>query len=145
MWNPHVTVATVVASEGRFLMVREQKARGLVLNQPAGHLEPGESLVQAAARECLEETGWRVAPARYLGVCQYLAPDGVCFIRHVFSAHAIEQTNHALDQDIIEAVWLTKEQIWDEQASWRSPMVGHAIEQHLRGQYIDIDSLWMSY
>ena len=84
-WHAHVTVATVIENSGRFLLVEELKGGRLVLNQPAGHLEPGESLIQAALRETLEETGWTVDIQGIVGVGLYTAPsNGVTYYRTTF-------------------------------------------------------------
>src|SRR4051812_23127347 len=73
-WLPHITVATIVEDNGRFLMVEEHKAGRNVLNQPAGHLDPDETLIEAAVRETLEETGWDVEPTGVIGIYLYTAP-----------------------------------------------------------------------
>src|SRR5690554_476316 len=84
-WHAHVTVATVIEDNGRFLLVEEQQRGRLVLNQPAGHLEPGETLIEAAVRETLEETGWTVEVLGLVGVGLYTAPsNGVTYYRTTF-------------------------------------------------------------
>ena len=92
-WCPHATVATVVVDSDRFLIVEERDGRSgkVVFNQPAGHLEEGESLMEAAVREVLEETRWRVSLTAYLGVAQLLAADGVSYLRHSFVAAPLEE------------------------------------------------------
>ncbi|HCV95258.1 MAG TPA: NUDIX hydrolase, partial [Stenotrophomonas sp.] len=85
-WTPHVTVATVVVHDGRLLLVEERIDGRLVLNQPAGHLEPGESLAAAALRETLEESGWEVRLNAFIGLYQWTAPDGTAFLRFAFAA-----------------------------------------------------------
>lgn len=112
-WAPHVTVATVVERDGRFLFVYEESEGRRVFNQPAGHLEPGETLVQAAVRETLEETRWRVRPTALLNIGLYTAPaNGVTYLRHTFTAEALEeQTDRPLDEGIIEPRWLTREEL----------------------------------
>jgi 8-oxo-dGTP pyrophosphatase MutT (NUDIX family) len=100
-FEPHVTVATVVEQEARFLLVEEWADNRLVYNQPAGHLEASESLQQAAIRETLEETGWAVALRGIVGVSLYTAPaNGVTYFRTTFAATALQHHNHPLDEGI---------------------------------------------
>lgn len=134
-WHAHVTVATVVEDAGRFLLVEEEKQGRLVLNQPAGHLEPGESLIEAARRETLEETAWQVEVQGVIGIGLYVAPgNGVTYYRTAFHARPlIHESERALDADITRAVWLTLDEIRAEQARLRSPLVLDAIEKYLDG------------
>jgi ADP-ribose pyrophosphatase YjhB (NUDIX family) len=142
-WYPHVTVATVVERDGHYLLVEERdKSRGrIVFNQPAGHLERGESLQQAALRETLEETGWIVALEGVLGLALYAAPgNGVTYYRTNFSACALELRAEAiLDPDIIAVHWLDYEAILANSARMRSPLVLAAIEQHRSGLRYPLD------
>ncbi|WP_027328994.1 NUDIX hydrolase [Marinimicrobium agarilyticum] len=135
-WAPHVTVATVVEHDGRFLFVYEESDGRQVYNQPAGHLEPGETLIEAAVRETLEETRWQVRPTALLGIGLYTAPaNGVTYLRHTFAAEALEeQTNRALDEGIIEPCWLSREELLAREDQWRSPMVLEAVDEYLSGQ-----------
>jgi len=134
-WHAHVTVATVVEDAGRFLLVEEEKQGRLVLNQPAGHLEPGESLIEAARRETLEETAWQVEILGVIGIGLYVAPaNGVTYYRTAFHARPLaHQPERALDADITRAAWLTLDEIRAEQARLRSPLVLDAIEKYLDG------------
>jgi len=134
-WHAHVTVATVVEDAGRFLLVEEEKQGRLVLNQPAGHLEPGESLIEAAHRETLEETAWQVEILGVIGIGLYTAPsNGVTYYRTAFHARPLaHEEGRALDADITRAVWLTLDEIRAEQARLRSPLVLDAIEKYLGG------------
>lgn len=135
-WHAHVTVATVVEDAGRFLLVEEEKQGRLVLNQPAGHLEPGESLIEAARRETLEETAWQVEIQGVIGIGLYVAPgNGVTYYRTAFHARPLaHEPERALDADITRAVWLTLDEIRAEQVRLRSPLVLDAIEKYLDGQ-----------
>ena len=133
---PHITVATVVPLEGRFLMVREREFNKLVYNQPAGHVEVGETLMAAAVRETLEETGWQVQIQSLIGVYSYpQSANGIHYLRHCFIATP-EQQLHSQppDADIESALWLTLEELRGLKAQLRSPMVLRAIEDYLAGE-----------
>ena len=136
-WTPHVTVATVIADGGRYLLVEERdKFSGeLVFNQPAGHLERDESLPHAALRETLEETGWQVRLEGILGVALYTAPGNqITYVRTTFLATPIEPAEGAsLDPDIHAIHWLEYKEILANSARMRSPLVLAAIEQHRKG------------
>lgn len=121
---PHITVATVVHRDGKYLMVQEHTDNGEAFNQPAGHLEIGENLLQAAVRETLEETGWQVELSGVLGISQYRSPaNNITYIRVSFSARAIVQVPDAkLDTGIIAAHWMTRTQI-EQLPNLRSPMI----------------------
>ena len=132
---PHITVATVIERDNRFLMVEEMSDGNIVCNQPAGHLEENETLIQAAARETLEETGWEVGIRHFLGVYQYTSPtNGVYYIRHCFIAEALHHhEDRALDQDIIKIEWLSLLQLDQLRNQMRSPLVMSAIEDYGKG------------
>lgn len=134
-WYAHVTVATVVEDNGRFLLVEELQNGELVLNQPAGHLEPNEDLIQAAQRETLEETGWTVEVKGIVGLGLYTSPrNGVTYYRTTFHARALSHdSERLLDTGIVGAVWMTLEEIQAAQDRLRSPMVLTVIEQYLAG------------
>ena len=116
-------------------MVRENAAGRVVYNQPAGHVEMGESLQAAALRETLEETGWHVRLTQLLGIYQHTSTDnGISYVRHCFIAEALEQDHSAsLDADIEAALWLSYEEILAQQAKLRSPMVLAAIQDFING------------
>ena len=132
---PHITVATIVERAGKFLMVKENSGGRLVYNQPAGHVEVKESLLDAAIRETLEETSWRVNLEKLLGIYQYTSPDnGITYIRHCFIAKAIEpRTERDLDKDIAEAVWVSLEDLEQRESEMRSPLVLEAIRDYRKG------------
>lgn len=146
VWRPHVTVATVVPRDGRFLLVEESVRERVVLNQPAGHLDPGETLHQAALRETLEETGWEVELTCLLSVQQWRAPDGEHFLRFTFGAEAIRHDpSRPLDDGILRALWMTREEIVAAQERLRSPMVLAGVDDWLGGRRLPLDAIrWLS-
>lgn len=137
-WMPHVTVATIVQDQQRFLLVEEQSlsVSHLVINQPAGHVEAGETLIEAAVRETLEETGWTVDITHLQGIYTYTPPnDPECtYYRFCFVACALHHdATRPLDTGIERAVWLTLDELIDT-ARARSPLVTRCIEDALKGQ-----------
>ena len=135
-WQPDVTVATVVVSDGRLLMVEENAGGRLVLNQPAGHLEPDESLIEAALRETLEETGWDVRLSAFVGAYQWKAPDtGRHYLRFAFAAEPVKHhAERVLDEGIHRIIWLTPGELQAEAARHRSPLVWRAVADFLAGR-----------
>ncbi|TDK23394.1 NUDIX hydrolase [Luteimonas aestuarii] len=134
-WQPDVTVATVVVREGRVLCVEERAHGREVLNQPAGHLEPDESLVEAAMRETLEETGWHVTLTGFVGTYQWRAPEtGRHYLRFAFAAEPVRHDpDRALDEGILRAVWMTPGELMDARDRHRSPLVWQAVSDYLAG------------
>lgn len=135
-WYPHVTVATVIEDNGRFLFVEEKADDGrLVFNQPAGHLERGESLLDAALRETLEETGWTVELQGVVGIGLYTAPaNDTTYCRTTFFGRPLRHDpQRALDTGIVRAVWLTAAEIAAQHERLRSPMVARVLEQYRDG------------
>jgi ADP-ribose pyrophosphatase YjhB (NUDIX family) len=142
VWRPHVTVATVVPREGRFLLVEEDVRGHVVLNQPAGHLEPDESLHAAAVRETFEETGWHVALTCLLGVQQWHSPSGRQFVRFTFGADALRHDpTHTLDAGILRALWLSRDEIAAADARLRSPMVLASVDDWIDGRHLPLDTI----
>ena len=143
VWRPHVTVACVVAAGDRYLMVEEEVNGRLAYNQPAGHLDEGESLAAAALRETLEETGWTVELQHLIGVHQWRSTehgDGV--VRFSFAARALgHDPNRALDTDIRRALWLTRTEIAALGDRLRSPMILQSIDLWLGGHRLPLDTL----
>ena len=139
-WEPHVTVATVIHSDGRFLCVHEHTDAGTAYNQPAGHIEPGETPEQAAIRETLEETGYQAQLIGFLGTSQYLAPsNGLTYFRFTYIAQLTSvEPRPTLDDGIIEAVWLSKEELQNKPL--RSPLVLADIERYLAGVNLPLET-----
>ncbi|MBS0576906.1 MAG: NUDIX hydrolase [Proteobacteria bacterium] len=135
VWCPDVTVATLVVRAGALLMVEESVSGRLVLNQPAGHLEPDESLLAAAVRETLEETGWEVAPTALVGIYQWKSPrDGRHFLRVALAAEPVQHhAGRRLDDGIVRALWLTPSELQAASEHHRSPLVWRAANDFLAG------------
>ncbi|GLR63123.1 NUDIX hydrolase [Marinospirillum insulare] len=140
-WTPNCTVATLVHHEGKFLLVEEYDKLSAtdmpVLNQPAGHVEVDESLIEAAVRETLEETGWLVEIEAYLGLYINVAPNNITYHRHCFIARPLAELPDAeLDDGIISAPWLTLDEINAAETAgrFRSPMVRPCFDDFLAGK-----------
>ena len=135
-WNPHITVATVVEDRGRFLMEEELEGDKAVLNQPAGHLEANESLLQAALRETLEETAWEVELTAVTGIYLYTAPsNGVTYQRVCFAARPLRHLpDSPLDHGIIGPRWMTRDELAAAPERWRSELVVRCIDDYLAGE-----------
>ena len=141
IWKPNVTVAAVIERDGKFLLVEEETDHGALYNQPAGHLEPDESLVAGVTRETLEESAYHFAPRALLGVYHYrYRPSNVTYMRFAFVG---EITGHdkarALDTGIMRAVWLTPEEIRACIDRHRTPLVIRCIEDYLAGRRYPLD------
>jgi len=133
--RPAVTVATIVERDGRFLLIEEETRNGLRLNQPAGHVEAGESIVSAAARETLEEAAWRVDPTALVGVYQWRSPDsGTTFVRFTFAATPRRhEPNRPLDTGILRALWLSYDDIAARRDLHRNPLVLQSLDDYRAG------------
>ena len=141
IWRPDVTVACIVPQLGKFLLVEENVRGELVLNQPAGHLEPDESLPAAATRETLEETGWSVELTHLIGVYQWANHDGH-FLRFTFAAHVRSYDSaRELDAGIVRALWMTRDEIAASRPRLRSPMVLRGVDDFLAGKRLPLDTL----
>ena len=138
-FTPHATVATVVEHDGKFLLVEEHSQGRRVLNQPAGHLEPNESLIEAAIRETLEETCWEVALTGYLGVTIVNAANGVCYLRHSFTAEPLKFCDAApRDGSILDTHWLTRDEIATSSIDLRHAVVLDIIDQYLENSAVPL-------
>ena len=143
IWKPDVTVAAVIEREGRFLMVEERVGQSLVINQPAGHLEPNESLIEAAIRETLEETAWRFKPEAVCGVYLWRHPErDVTYLRIAFAGRVTEQLQErSLDQGIQQALWLSRDELAQRATELRSPLVLRCIDDYLSGNRYPLELL----
>ncbi|HSN38852.1 MAG TPA: NUDIX hydrolase [Burkholderiales bacterium] len=141
IWKPNVTVAAVVERDGCFLLVEEHTDLGAMFNQPAGHLEPGESLIQAVIRETLEETACAFLPAALLGIYQYhYAPKDTTYLRFAFTGRITgHDATRPLDEGIIRAAWLTPEEIRGHNTRHRTPLVMRCIDDYLAGKHYPLD------
>ena len=131
-----MTVAAVVARDGKFLFVEESVGGRAVLNQPAGHWEAGETLLEAVCRETLEETGWEIEPTALLGVYEFEPPElGYGFLRFAYLARPLHHhAERKLDPGIARALWLTPDELRREQSRHRSPMVLRCVDDALAGR-----------
>ena len=140
IWTPHSTVATVVEQDGKFLFVEETDNGKTVFNQPAGHLDEGETLFAAARRETLEETGWHVSLTDYLGTYVFKAENQITYIRHCFIAQAdSHDPSLPLDEGIIAAHWISKDRILSADFAARSPLVKQCLQDYLDGKRYPLD------
>ena len=143
VWKPRVTVAMVAERDGRYLMVEEHAAGGIRFNQPAGHLEDGESVLQAAVRECLEETAWQVRPEALVGIYRWRNPrDAETYLRVTFCGQCLSHDpDRPLDPDIVAVHWLSAAQIRAREQQLRSPLVLRSLNDFLTGKRVSLDLL----
>jgi len=142
-WKPHATVAAIIERDNKFLMVEELIQGKQVINQPAGHLDPDESLVEAAIRETQEETAWQFMPEAITGIYLWKHPDnGESFLRVAFCGSCKNHnTSQPLDDGIQAAVWKTRDELMQQQQKLRSPMVINCIDDYLAGKRYPMDQL----
>lgn len=141
IWKPNVTVAAVVERDGRFLLVEEETEDGVRFNQPAGHLDEGESLVDACTREALEETAWHFRPTALIGIYQWprLKRD-ITYLRFAFAGElGEEEVGRALDAGILRAVWMTAAEVEASQPRHRSPLIWQCVQDWLAGRRFPLD------
>lgn len=140
-WTPHVVVAAIVEHDGKFLLVEEHTAEGLRLNQPAGHWERGETLIEAVRRETLEETAHHIEPSALLGcyTTHYLQRD-ITYLRFAYVCNVTGfDAERALDTGIVRAVWLTPDEIAASLVPHRSPLVMRCMQDYLAGRRFPLD------
>jgi 8-oxo-dGTP pyrophosphatase MutT (NUDIX family) len=142
IWKPAATVAAVMERDGRFLLVEERIDGRLVLNQPAGHLDPGESLIAACRREVMEETAHRFEPTALVGIYRwhYAAKD-VTFLRFCFAGRIEGTAEQPLDKEIVRLHWLTPAELEARKADHRSPLVQTCVQDFVAGRRFALDIL----
>lgn len=135
VWKPNVVVAAIVERDGRFLLVEEDADGAHVINQPAGHLDEGETLLDAVVRETLEETAWHFKPEALIGIYRWPHPNrGITYLRFAFTGRLTSHDpNRALDRGIIRTLWLTADEVRRERARHRSPQVERCIDDYRAG------------
>ncbi|MBI3532064.1 MAG: NUDIX hydrolase [Burkholderiales bacterium] len=150
-WKPSVTVAAIIERDGSFLLVEEETPEGLMFNNPAGHLDPGESPVEGCVREALEETTHRFTPSHLLGIYMSRlqrqrpgeAMEDITYLRFAFTGQLGEVVaGRVLDTGIVRTVWMTPDEIRASTARHRSPLVLRCMEDHLRGQRHPLDLVY---
>lgn len=143
IWKPNTTVAAIIEEEGRFLMVEENTTEGVRINQPAGHLDEGETILEAVSREVLEETGHEFRATELLGIYLWQRPaKDITYLRFAFvgkvGAHYPEL---GLDVGIIRTLWMTHDELRASQPIHRSPQVLKCVEDYLAGQRFPLSVL----
>jgi len=143
IWKPHVTVAAVIEQQGRYLLVEENIDNRLVFNQPAGHLEEGESLPQAVTREVMEETAYHFEPQALVSIQLWQHPQKpAAFLRFTFCGRVIHhEPGRPLDKDIVATSWMTRKEIEGMQERLRSPLVWQSLIAYESGQRFSLDLL----
>jgi len=145
IWKPNVTVAAVVEHNGKYLLVEEEPeaGAGLFLNQPAGHLDPGESLIQGAIRETLEETAYTFVPEYLAGIYQWHSHRvDTTYIRFAFGGHVTHHDpERVLDTGILRASWYSLDEVNQMIQQHRSPLVMQCIRDHLAGKRYPLELL----
>ena len=142
-WKPNVTVAAVIERDGKFLLVEEETSQGARLNQPAGHLEADESLLTAVTREALEESAYHFVPQHLLGIYRWHSIEAdITYLRFAFTGTITgHDQNRSLDTGILQAVWLTPEEIRASHARHRSPLILRCVEDYLAEKRYPLDML----
>lgn len=147
IWKPSVTVAAVIERDGRFLLVEEETSDGIRFNQPAGHLDPNETLEQAVARETLEEAAHDFVPTGLIGMymARYISSRTgleVTYLRFAFCGELGQQHDRPLDTGILRTVWMTREEMIACQEKHRSPLVMRCIDDYLAGKRAPLSLLY---
>ena len=146
IWRPSVTVAAVIERDGLFLFVEEMQDGRRVLNQPAGHLDPGETLIAACAREVVEETAHRFEPAGLVGIYRwYYQPADVTFLRFCFRGKVLGIENRELDREILALHWLTPGELRGKSSMHRSPLVQQCVDDYRAGNNFPLEALSKAY
>jgi 8-oxo-dGTP pyrophosphatase MutT (NUDIX family) len=143
VWKPRTTVVALCERDGRYLLVRESVNGDIVFNQPAGHLDPDETLLQAVVRETMEETRYRFTPTALQGIYRFKpdSEDNRTYIRFLFRGEVGERIDGPLDQGIIAAEWLSYDEVCACRGQHRSPMVLQCIDDFRSGPGYPLDVL----
>jgi ADP-ribose pyrophosphatase YjhB (NUDIX family) len=142
VWKPSVTVAGVIERDAKYLLVEEEIEGRVVFNQPAGHWEPGESLLEACVREVLEETAHRFRPTELVGIYRWhFAPADVTFLRFAYTGVVEGVEDRPLDREIRRAVWLAYDEVLAVQSRHRSPLVMACIDDHRAGKRYPLETI----
>jgi len=143
VWKPNVVVAALAERDGRFLLIEEHTPEGLRLNQPAGHWEPGETLLDAVVRETLEESGHHFRPTSLVGIYSLPVPAlGLTYLRFAFAGEVTgHEPERTLDTGIVRALWQSPEEIRGGRHLHRSPLLLQCVEDHLAGHRYPLDLL----
>ena len=147
IWKPSVTVAAIIEKDGKFLLVEEETSDGIRFNQPAGHLDPHESLVDAVSREALEETAHEFQPEALVGIymSRYQSSrtgEDVTYLRFAFAGTLGALHDRPLDEGILRTVWMTRQELQDSEASHRSPLVLQCVDDYLQGKRTPLSALY---
>jgi ADP-ribose pyrophosphatase YjhB (NUDIX family) len=147
-WRPSVTVAAVIERDGRFLMIEEETTEGLRINNPAGHLEPGETPAEGCAREALEETAWHFRPTHLLGVYisrfqRATTGEDITYLRFAFTGEVgDEEPGRPLDHGIVRTLWMTADELRATADRHRSPLVLRCLEDYLAGVRLPMSAVY---
>ena len=147
-WRPSVTVAAVIERDGRFLMIEEETSEGLRINNPAGHLEPGETPAEGCAREALEETAWHFRPTALLGVYisrfqRSTTGEDITYLRFAFTGElGDEEVGRPLDEGIVRTLWMTPDELRANSERLRSPLVLKCLEDYLAGVRLPLSAVY---
>ena len=143
VWKPAVTVAAVIERDGKFLLIEERDGSALVLNQPAGHWEEGETLQAACVRETAEESAYHFTPTMLVGIYRWRPPpSATTYLRFAFAGRLGERdADRVLDEGIVRTVWLSLDEIKAARSRHRSPLVLRCVEDYLAGRRFALDVL----
>ena len=151
-WKPSVTVAGIIEKDGKYLLVEEHTPNGLMFNNPAGHLDPGESPLQACVREVLEETAFHFTPTALVGV--YLSrfhkqasadepAQDITYLRFAFTGElGAHESERALDEGIVRTLWMSIEEMQTTQARHRSRLLLRCAQDHAAGQRFALETVY---
>jgi phosphatase NudJ len=147
-WRPSVTVAAVIERDGRFLMIEEETSEGLRINNPAGHLDPGETPAEGCAREALEETAWHFQPTALLGVYisrfqRSTTGEDITYLRVAFTGElGAEEVGRPLDTGIVRTLWMTPGELRATADRHRSPLVLRCLDDYLAGVRLPLSAIY---